>query len=944
MNQFKRRSVMYRLWILACAALLPALVTAQTGPAGPTAAPAPGDFEEIIVTGSRISREALESVSPVTVISGEQFRSSNAINVEEVLQLLPQVSGVITSEVNNGGDGTAQVALRALEPQRTLVLVNGRRMVPATNDGIVDINSIPAAMIERVEVVTGGASAIYGSDAIAGVINFILKDSFEGLEVNTIAGVSGEWDAQRYGINLTGGQNFDSDKGNVTFSLGYSKRQGVFQSQRDYTRVDRQGDGSSVGIAGRLDNQATNCFNYDVGLEDPCENGTSQAFNVDGSIRDFINELPENTADGSGDRYNFAPVNYLETPQDKWTITAVADYEINDHARPYIEGYFLSSSTETQLASVPLAFPSRALSLDNPLLSQGVLDLAATRQDPDAPLLFRRRMIETDPRQENFEFTTFQYVTGIDGDIADGWRYDTYYIYGQTKESDNLFNDISAERTDAALAGCPPGNLITGCQVVNFFGPGNITPSQADWLNLGLVADSFVFEQNVFNAAVTGDLVELPAGPLGVAFGYEWRKNSTEYEPGSPKFKDDLIGFNGQLPISGSFTVNEVFAEARAPLLKDAPFAERLDVEGAIRLANYSTVGSQTTWKLGGEWAPVSDVTFRTIYNQATRAPNVFELFQAGDSNAPTVDDPCATITADGVAQYDPSGDGLVPTAPPPEIAAICTLQGLPDNVAITQPNSQIDELQVGNQNLKEETAKTWSYGVVLQPRWVENFSVTIDYFDIKIDDYIDRVFGGTNGLVSACFASGITTQAEYDASPSCSLIERTASDELFTTLPLGNVSKLETSGVEAAANYSYDFGQIGMLTVNGILNYVSTWKLDGEEFAGESTFDHGTIPEISTNVLFRWDWQDLQVGLNWQHIDSVTDVGGSEEKVDAQDYFDLRTGYQVSEMLNVNLVIANLFNNEPPDVLNGYTNSNTDNTLYDGLGRYYTLSATLKF
>ena len=226
MNQFKSRLVMYRLLILAGAALLPGLVAAQTTPAAPAALPRQGDFEEIVVTGSRISREALESPSPVTVITGDQFRNSNAVNVEEVLLLLPQVTGFITAEVNNGGDGTAQVALRSLEPQRTLVLVNGRRMVPATNDGIVDINSIPAAMIERVEVVTGGASAVYGSDAIAGVINFILKENFEGLEVNTIAGVSGEWDAQRYGINLTGGQNFDSDRGNVTFSLGYSKLYG----------------------------------------------------------------------------------------------------------------------------------------------------------------------------------------------------------------------------------------------------------------------------------------------------------------------------------------------------------------------------------------------------------------------------------------------------------------------------------------------------------------------------------------------------------------------------------------------------------------------------------------------------------------------------------------------------------------------------------------------
>ena len=910
--------------------------------------------DEIIVTGSRIRRQVLESPSPLTVISGDTFSDRGAVNVEDVLLLMPQVGGVITSEVNNGSDGTAQVALRALEPQRTLVLINGRRMVPATNDGIVDINSIPAAMIERVEVVTGGASAVYGSDAIAGVINFILKKDFEGLEVTGIGGVSHEYDAQKYGLNVTAGTNFDSDRGNVTFSLGYSKRMGVFQSKRDHSRIDRQGEGSSVGIAGRLDNQGTNpfCATSSTGLcadPDPLDpdvnnnyvDGGSAAFNVDGSIRDFINQLPENNG-GVGDRYNFAPVNYLETPQDKWTITAVSNYEINEHAKPYFEGHFLSSRTQSQLAPVPLAFPSRALSLDNPLLDQSVLDLAATRADPDAPLLFRRRMIETEARQENFEFNTFQFVAGTEGAITGGWNYDAYYIYGQTRETDNLFNDISAERVDAALAGCPPGNLVPDCRQVNFFGPGNISASDAAWLQQGLVADNFLFEQNIFSAAVTGDLLELPAGPLGVAFGAEYRENRSKYDPGAPKFKDDLIGFNGQLPIEGSFDVSEIFAEARVPLLKDAPGAERLDLEAAVRFADYSTVGKQTTWKAGLEWAPVADITVRTIYNQASRAPNVFELFQAGDSNAPTVDDPCAWVLADGSAQYDP--DGVTPTAPPPEIAAICALQGLPPAFQITQPNSQIDEIQVGNPDLKEETAKTWSFGIVLQPRWVEDLTVTVDYFDITIDDYIDRVFGGTDGLISACFSSGVTTQLEYDASPSCSLVERTASDELFDTLPLSNVAKLETSGIEAEVNYLHDFGQIGQLTVRGNLNYVNSWKLGGQEFAGDSTFDHLTIPEIASTVQVNWDWQDLRAGLTWHHIGSVTDVGGCDCSVDAQDYFDLGGGYQVTEMLNVNLLIGNLFDNDPPDVLNGVTNTNTDNAVYDGIGRYFTMSATMKF
>ena len=348
-------------------------------------------------------------------------------------------------------------------------------------------------------------------------------------------------------------------------------------------------------------------------------------------------------------------------------------------------------------------------------------------------------------------------------------------------------------------------------------------------------------------------------------------------------------------------------------------------------------MGTQDTWKASVEWAPVSDVTLRAVYSRATRAPNVFELFQAGDSNAPTVDDPCAWILPDGSSQYGGGG-------PPPNIRAICTLQGLPAAVPITQSNSQIDELQVGNQDLKEETAKTWSYGFVVQPRWVENLTFTVDYFDIQIDDYIDRIFGGTDGLISACFGSGVTTLAQYNTDPACKYVERTASDELFDTLPLGNVAKLETNGVEAEMDYAYDFGDIGQFSVRGILNYIGEWKLGGQNFAGESTFDHGTIPDISSTVQLNWNWRDLRAGLTWQHIDAVKDSGGSDFHVPSMDYFDLGGGYQFTETLTVNVLVGNLLDNTPPLVLNGVTNSNTDNTVYDGIGRYYTMSAKMKF
>jgi outer membrane receptor protein involved in Fe transport len=925
---------------VAIALLFPFNATAQVSDdqSGSVDPLSQSDIDEIIVTGSRISRENLESPSPLLIVSDEVIQSRAPVNIENVLNLYPQIQPDLGSEVNNGGNGTATVDLRGLEPKRTLVLINGRRMVPATNKSEVDIDAIPLALIERVDIVTGGASAVYGSDAMAGVVNFIMKNDFEGFQLDGTAGVSRHWDAQRYGVSATFGSNFSDGRGNVTMSVGYTQRQGLLQSERSFSAIDQQSNGSSVGPAGRLDDEPNNCFGGGI-----CDNPNSgpYAFNPDGTIRPFINQLPELNG-GVGDRYNFAPANYQETPQERFTIAALGHFDLNDHVQPYAEAYYVNNETESQLAPTPMAFPSRALPLTNPLLQPDVLALAATRPDPTAPLLMRRRMVEVGNRQDNYEFDEMQLVLGARGNITGTWNWDSYYSYGRTTETESLFNDLSAIRVDAALAGCPPGNLVPDCRAVNFFGPGNISPEDAAWLNAGLVADDFEFERNVYSLTASGEAFDLPAGPLRTAVGYEWREDRSKYFPGAPKEKGDIIGFNAQQPISGSDSVKEIFAEVRAPLIADRPGVQLLDLEAAWRFSDYESVGGEKTYKIGAEWTVVPDLMVRVMFNEAVRAPNIFELYQAGDEDFPSVDDPCATTLADGSTQTIT-----------PEVEAICTLQGLPPGVPLTQSNSQVQELDFGNPDLQSETAETWTYGVVLQPRQVENLAITIDYFDIEIEDYIDKIFGGPNGLVNDCFASGITTQAEYNASLSCSNISRNASGELSLVVPLGNVSKVETTGIDTSISYAHDFGAIGALSLIGNITWLDTWKLDGDDFAGTSTFDRGTLPEWRSNLRLGWTWRDLDVSLNWQFIDSVDDIESFDDPgtpevevldVDAQSYLNLSASYQVTEPLRVTFIVENLTDNDPPLVLNGVTNTNTDNTIYDTIGRYYAIAANLRF
>jgi iron complex outermembrane recepter protein len=887
----------------------------------------------IVVTGSRIIDPDRKANSPTSVVSGDVLQAQGAVNVEEALNQLPQVSPGLNANVNNGGNGTVSVDVRGLGPARTLVLVNSRRLVPSNNTGIVDLNVINPLLIERVEVVTGGTSATYGSDALGGVVNFILKKDYEGVELTGQYGVTGRGDSPLWSVGGIVGGNFAGDRGNATLAVSYAERTASFQSEREWARIDQFG-GSATGIAGRLDNIFTN----------PFAPGGNRAFNADGSVRPFVNNF--DLTNPATDRYNFAPTNYIQTPQKRFTLTALAHYDISDSVRFYAEASYVQSEVKLQLAPTP----ATGIFVDplSPMLSASAQALAATRANPLAPLTFRRRMAEVGARINTFTFDVTQMNIGIEGKLSENWNYDVYYGRGRVDSAQALQNDVSRSRLTSGLNGCPTGSPV-GCVRVDAFGPGRLTPAMVNYIRIASAVDQFSFDRDNLVASISGKLGSLPGGDIGVAFGAEYRRDASDFVPSDPAQTGDLTGFNAVKPINGSFDTKEVFGELSLPVL------DILTLAAKGRYSDYSTVGGNFTWSLEGDLRPVDDVRLRATYSRANRAPSVFELFQAGDQTFPVVVDPCF--------RGQPAGTQPAPSA---GVAAICMLQGLPDprtNV-LFQTNSQIEATYIGSTNLREETSDTLTAGIQLTPGFAPGLTLSVDYFDIKVDGYVSRLQGGPTGLVTQCFSQNITTAAQLATNPYCGLLSRRPNGDLLAIVPLTNEAALgvnnvlKTRGIDISFGYDFGLGFMGLenskLALSSNITHLLDYKFNGTQFSGFVSADFGTLPKWKANTRLTYSDDALTLSLNWQHVGKVTDTLGdigfdrtdpdASAPIKGQNYFDLNARVKIVDSFELFGGVQNLFDKQPPAIGSGFTATNTDEITYDTLGRRFFIGAKVKF
>ena len=732
---------------------------AQTAPDVPPTAEGATDAPatDIIVTGSRIARPDLKSSSPVASLSSEDFKIANAVTAEQLLSVSPQFVPGATATTNNGNGGTATVDLRGLGEARTLVLIDGKRMVPSDIGGAVDINAIPTVLIKRVDILTGGASAVYGADAVSGVVNFVLDDKLKGVVVDGSTSITQYGDAPEQNASAAAGVSFADDRGHIVVAGQYTKRGGVYQDARAYSAqnldANLQPTGSSNAVPTVID-IASGRYQLNDGSQP-------------GGVNTFI------AADAAGNPYkpyNFNPANYLQVPLERYNATALASFRFSDALEFYARGSYTHIDVTAILAPTATAGFNFVISPTNPYLipSQRTLifgDPANLNVDGTANVGIRRRVTETGGRIENFTNDVYYGVAGLRGDFGSSLHYDVSAQYGLSRRHSDFLNDLDYNKISQAINAVPGvggvpacANPAGGCVPINLFSVTPITPAALAFVSANGSQDNR-YTQFVASGSLSGDLgfLKSPFAENSAAFavGAEYRSETGSQAVDANFGSGNLIYYGqGTAVPNASFNVKEVYGELKQPIVTDRPFLKSLNFEGGIRYSAYTnntTTGSNklqaVTYKLGGDWTPTNGIRFRAIFNRAIRDPNLSEL------NSPITQAGTDNLTTDPCALGRPRGNAA--------LAAVCIAQGAPaalvntgtiQDVLVGQTNINSG----GNTKLQPEKANTFTAGVVLSPRIIPGLNVTVDYYNVKISGYISS--DGAQDITDQCFKNNIAS------------------------------------------------------------------------------------------------------------------------------------------------------------------------------------------
>ncbi|MBF7072434.1 TonB-dependent receptor [Glaciecola sp. MH2013] len=914
--------------------------------------------EKIQVTGSRIKRQELTSVTPVIEVSDFEFDISGNLNIEQKLNELPSTLPAFGPSSNNPGDGTATVNLRGLGTNRTLVLVNGRRWVPSRQDGVIDLNTIPASLIENVEIITGGASAVFGSDALGGVVNFNLVDDFEGVEMTALYDITGEGDGEKYNFDITMGGNFADGKGNAVIYMGYSERKPIFQADRSFSDVALTESGGELVPGGSSGVPGTRVFGGPT-----LPNGEVLGiFEEDGSGRAFQDPA---------DRFNYAPDNFLQLPQTRHTVQAFSHYYLADEVRLYGEMTYVRNEVPQELAPTPAFLSNLEVNPDSPFFGadvQTALDGERTDTNGDGVIdgddnasfgFIGRRMVENGSRQSVDTRDAFRVLVGLDGAINDYWTYDMYLSRSILTQTNTLNNDVAESRFRQAVLVTDDGTACQdtsgGCAPLNIFGAGNISQAAIDFVNVGATNLTTV-EQNVFLASVAGELpYTLPGADeaIGLVLGFERRRDESNFRPDTFLSAGDVLGFNAGQATVGSYSSSEYFAELSVPILSGKDYAEDLSLWGALRSSNYSNIGSVTSYAAALNYKPTENVGVRVGFQKAVRAPNVSELFLGSSNGFPGATDPCAE-------RLDSDDNVITPSA---QLVSLCEATGVPvgQTGVFTQANSQIEGTFGGFEDLQEETSDTLTVGLVVEP--MEGLDVTIDYFDIKIENAIDVFGGGVNNTLDLCYNVVQDANSEF-----CQVIERRADGNVDVATVLNdNIAQISTSGIDLNANYTTEVG-FGLFedtsTVNvqfrsTFLDKFDTTPVTGFDRVFECAGSFGNtcgIPrsKFQYNVRATWNTGPLTVSALLRHLSEVDDdtiVNGGVDRdsivvpeLAKAYYVDLSAAYMVTDAFSVNFGIRNIFEEEATPIGDQQQQANTFPEVYDVLGRRLFISGTYTF
>jgi iron complex outermembrane receptor protein len=976
-------------WLLALGAASIQPATAQTTAAPQTVATdANGETPaapDVVVTGSRIRSPNATSVSPITSVSGQEIINRGATRIEDLINTLPQAyadQGGGNRGGTIGASGTATINLRNLGNQRTLVLIDGRRLMqgdPARSAAqAADINNVPAALVERIDVVTGGASAVYGSDAIAGVVNFVLKQNFDGFQADAQAGlfthdnnnsiasvaraanqpvISGNTvDGGQQSVSLTYGKNFADGRGNVTAFASYRQISGVGTADRDFSTCNL-----GATAAGYSCSLSSTTYPAQFQLTNPTTGAVRGSYTLDAATGNSLRTY--RTSDG----FSNGPTYDAQAPDKRVNADIFAHYKFSDAFELYGQFMFMRDEADIRISPTGVFTVAERVNCNNPYLSASEVNLICTSvglgptQNATVNVSFRDALAGS--RHDYTNHTSYQSVLGARGDFAGDWHYDAYAQYGRTDYDSTTINEISLARFANALQAVNSGGQIVcasaatnpSCVPINLFAVNGITDAARNYVENTVHRTGYT-QEFIASGSVSGNLgfgSPFASHPIGVAIGAEYRDEKLSFQPDQYYSSKDVAGDSGgEFPTEGSFNVKEVYGELRVPLVEDKPFFKSLSVESGVRYSNYSTAGDTVAYKAGAEWSPVRDLRLRGSFQRAVRAPNVTELFGPQRGTTASISDPC---------------EGTAPKA----TAAQCALSGVTTaqygNIA-PAAGQQSGARVGGNPDLKPEVAFTKSFGGELTPRFLRGVTIGVDYFDIKVKRLISTVAPAI--ILNQCLATGVACDLVVRNPATGSLVN---SGYVVTTYV--NAGYLRTSGIDFTATASQQLGDIfggnpGRIDVN--FGGTRTQKYEVQVLPGAPAYRCDgyfgvtcgqPIPHWRHRLLVNWTAPQggFSIGATWRYIgptrndksSSATYLTGTYFAYDARlkpvSYFDLTTAVNVGKSFTLRGGVNNLLDRDPPLTASAASTGQTSNGaffagMYDSLGRYVFAGITARF
>jgi iron complex outermembrane recepter protein len=947
----------------------------------------PAPLQTVFVTGSRIPRPDFESASPIVTIDADTFEETGAPTVEEALNRLPQMVPSFGSTSNNpGAGGQAFLNLRGFGPQATLVLMDGRRLTPANGNGVVDVTLIPPSLIERVEVVSGGASAVYGSDAVAGVVNFILRDSFQGVEAGGFYSETDRGGGEQWDAHLTAGTAFANGRGSILGFVGRSERRLLTHGEREFSRYQLVHVGPGVGFLGP-DNAfvpggstlieegaaflgGPNPFSAEAfntlfqGYGYPPGSVPLQpvfGFNQDGTLFTLGNFTPGSVANFRGEwdptiandfayRYNYAPVNALQLPLDRTSFFARLGFELTPMAELYADAMYADYETMRQLAPTPVN--GVFMASDNPFIPPDLALLLDSRPNPDQPFFWFKRMSELGPRIAVNQNRMRQGTVGVEAYVFGDWLLDAYVQYGDVRQQEQQQANALRSRMES-LTFAPDGGVAT-CGGFDIFGLGSISPGCASYVSVDGSNEARA-RQAVVEAAIVGPVMELPAGELRAAFGVFHKRDEYSYSADPivavilPDGRPDILGFNASDDIDGQERNTDVYVEALVPLLDEFSSFGTLEAGLGYRRSEYRSAGGVNAYKAELLYRPTDALRVRGSYQNAMRAPSVNELF------APQLPWVVDLFPIGG----DPCEAGSAARAGPDAAAveALCIAQGISPELleGYQSPFGIAWGFIGGNPELEPERAKTWTLGLAWSPtrrhpRW-GTVQASVDWYKIQLDDAISTV--PIAQMVAYCFDAAVNPDYDPDQPWCTSFIRNPATGEIIDALGIQrNLALVEVSGIDLQLDWRRPTGP-GEVGANLLLSWLDSFRRGAgagapvEQRAGIVSWFPGTaLPEWKALLNLDYAWRGSAVSLRTQHITSARNDTVEGFRIPSRTYLDLYFrhdfGAGLLDGLRLGLGIENLADRDPPLVPGG--SANTDPQQYDILGRRYFARLSYRF